>query len=137
MLALFGFLIGILVTLMNDVNARLSQFIGGDAAVTFIHLTGLLAILPFGLRKARSKAPVPLWAWSGGLVGILTIIFSNIAFSNLNMTLATAAVLSGQAFSSLWFDHIGLFGYPKVAFDRRRVISLFFILLGTAVMVLW
>lgn len=134
-----GFTTGVLITLMNLINANLMEIFGNSLATALIHLGGLLIMLIVCLtRFERIRIPkAPLWVWSAGLVGILTILFSNTAFSNLNMTLATAAVLAGQVAFGLVFDATGFMGSRKIPIDRRQLISLTLILLGTAAMVIW
>lgn len=139
MAASFGFITGVLITLMNLVNAQLSGFFGNPFATALIHLGGLLIISVVCLvRLERIRIPkVPLWVWSAGLVGILTILFSNAAFSNLDMTLATAAVLAGQVAFGMIFDAIGFMGSRKIPIGKRQLSSLALILLGTAAMAIW
>ena len=87
---------------------------------------------------SRFRIPkVPLWTCGAGLIGIVTIFFSNIAFSNLNMTLATAAVLAGQVTCGPIFDATGFMGSRKIPIGNRQLISLGLILTGMTAMVLW
>ena len=134
LLALLG---GVIVTIMNGVNAGLQSLFGDSAAVMLIHMVGLICIFPFAWRKIDLHQGIPWYFWSGGLIGVLTIVFSNIAFSTLSMTLATAAALSGQTATSLWIDTAGILGSRKIPFDWRRIVSLVFILAGTGAIVLW
>lgn len=139
MAGLFGFLTGVVVTLANLVNANLFGFFGNSLATALIHFCGLLIMTCVCLvRFERFRIPkAPLWIWGAGLIGIVTIFFSNIAFSNLNMTLATAAVLAGQVAFGLIFDATGFMGSRKIPIGSRQLVSLGLILMGTAAMDLW
>lgn len=134
-----GFLTGVTITLMNLINALLSDIFGNSFATALIHLSGLLIIGMICLvRREQLRIPkAPLWVWTGGVVGILTILFSNAAFSNLNITLATAAALAGQVTFGVAFDATGFMGTQKVPIGKRQLLSLTLILLGMAAMAIW
>ena len=134
-----GFLNGVVVTLMNLINARLTEIFGNSFATVVIHVCGLLFISCFCLvRFERIQLPkAPLWIWTGGFVGILTVLFSNMAFTNLNVTLATAAILAGQVTFGMIFDATGFMVSHRIPIGKRQLVSLGLILLGTAAIAIW
>lgn len=134
-----GFLNGVVTTLMNLVNADLTTLFGNSLSTLIIHFSGLviMAILCLVRFEKISLPKLPFWTWTAGFIGILTILFSNYAFSRIDVTLATAAVLTGQVATGLVFDAVGILGSRKIPIRRRQLFSLALIVLGTVVMVLW
>ena len=46
--------------------------------------------------------------YTGGLIGVLTVIFSSLGFSKLGVSLTVSLGLFGQLVTSIIIDHFGL-----------------------------
>lgn len=137
MYTIFSSLIGALLAVMIYLNGELANRIGNYAASIFIHLTGLFLVTLI-LLLTRSKTPfqkaIPPILLSGGALGFLTVVFVNVGFINLGVSLTLALGLLGQTVSALVIDHFGWLGASVVKFDRRKIGSLALIAAGIAVM---
>lgn len=137
MYTIFSSLIGALMAVMLYLNGELANRMGNYAASSFIHLTGLLLVCLL-LLLTRSGTPfrkgIPPVLLSGGALGFLTVVFVNVGFMNLGVSVPLTLGLLGQTVSALVIDHFGWFGVPTVKFDRRKIASLALIAGGIAVM---
>lgn len=137
MVNIFSSLIGALLAVMIYLNGELANHIGNYASSSFIHLTGLILVsLILLLTRAESpfqKGISPVLLTGGGL-GFLTVVFANVGFINLGVSLTLALGLLGQTVSALVIDHFGWLGAPVVKFDRRKIGSLALIACGITAM---
>ncbi len=129
--------IGILIAIMILFNGALAQAIGNYASSVYIHATGLI-LISFILLATRSRTPfqkgIPPAFFLGGALGVFTVLFNNIGFSALGVSVTLALGLMGQALTSLFVDHYGWFGLAKLKFRREKLIGLLFIAVGIVVM---
>ena len=119
MTALLSITTGVLIAVMVFVNGRLTAVIGVPGAVAAIHAAGLaIAALPLVLRRENPfrRGSTPLAYYTGGLIGVLTTLFNNLAFGRISLSALIALGLLGQVLASLAIDRLGLFGFP-----RRRI----------------
>ena len=106
------------------------------AATNF--LVGFLALLATGLALgiappgAREAAGVPWWAWLGGLIGAGYVGGSAAFATRLGAAGWLGAVVAGQIGASLLIDHFGLLGFPARPLDLPRVVGIFLLLAGMA-----
>jgi transporter family-2 protein len=130
-------LIGALTAVMIYLNGELANRIGNFASNSFIHLTGLILVTLI-LLLTRSKLPfqkgISPILLTGGAIGFLTVVFANIGFMRLGVSLTLALGLLGQTISALVIDHVGWLGSPVVKFDRRKIASLALIIVGLTIM---
>lgn len=137
MTKLISILIGALITLMITLNGTLSTGVGNYTSSVVIHFLGLVAtILVVVFTKATFKVRNHLswYLYSAGAVGVFTVLFNNISFAALGVSLTVALGLLGQTVSSLIIDHFGLLGMKKIEFEKKKIIGLLFIMAGIAVM---
>ncbi len=126
---------GVLITVMNSFNATLSSTYGNWASTTFIHLAGLIALLPavlcgWGRRKQKAQ-----WhQYLGGVVGILTVFCSNTSIEVLGVTLNLVLMLLGQITCSAIVDHFGLFGAAKHPFRVEKLFAIAIMTVGCLLM---
>ncbi|MBE5963017.1 MAG: DMT family transporter [Lachnospiraceae bacterium] len=133
-LALFN---GILYSLMILMNGLLAESYGNYYSTILVHLFGLIAIIVcMKIKKKRlfPKEVFPLLLYTGGAIGVLTVVFNNIAFSALGVTATLGLGLLGQSVTSLVIDQWGLLGAEKVPFKKKKLIGIAIILAGIAVM---
>jgi transporter family-2 protein len=129
--------VGALVAVMVLANGFLSQEIGNYSASLMIHLLGMgmLVLLLLGQKsKTIFRRDVPLYMYSAGAIGLITILFSNIGFIGLGVSLTMALGLLGQAIVSIIIDHFGWFEMKVVRFEKKKYIGLGMIFAGILVM---
>jgi transporter family-2 protein len=135
--AVLGAFVGLMYSVMNLFNAQLSQVYGNSYATVIIHLSGLICILPFALKHLFKKHSAPLWMYMGGVLGIFTVVTSNLGVTVLGVTATLSLTLLGQMACSMVFDRFGLWGFVKTKFKWEKAVSLVLIGLGVAVMMIW
>jgi transporter family-2 protein len=129
--------IGALISIMILFNGALSGSTGNYTSLVIIHIVGLVSIILVILitkSKIKFKKGLPLYLYSAGAVGILTVLFNNLSFKALGVSIPLALGLLGQSFASMIVDHFGLFGMSVTKFEKKKYIGLVFITLGIIVM---
>ena len=79
---------------------------------------------------------IPFYMFTGGLIGILTVLFTNASFMGLGVSLTVSLSLLGQLITSLVIDHFGYFNMPVVEFNKKKILGLVIIIAGIYVMTL-
>lgn len=136
---LIALITGALTSIMIFFNGTLSDSYGNMASTILIHIVGLITILLLILIK-RDKfnfgKGLPLIMYSAGLVGIATVVLTNLSFMELGVSLTLALGLLGQTVFSLIIDHFGLFGLSITKFEPKKLTGLLIIVIGIIVMIL-
>ncbi len=130
--------IGAIISVMVLFNGTLSDAFGNYTAAILIHITGLIVLIPVLLvGKTRFKADrtVPVYLYSAGAVGVFSVLFTNISYMELGVSLTLALGLFGQSVISIVIDHFGLLEMKVIRFDRKKLIGLFLIIIGIIVMI--
>ncbi len=135
--AVLGAIVGLLYSVMNLFNAQLSQIYGNSFATVLIHIAGLICVLPLTIKHLFKKKRAPFLLHMGGVLGIFTVITSNLGVTVLGVTATLSLTLLGQMACSMVFDQFGLWGFAKMKFRWEKAVSLLLIGLGVAVMMLW
>lgn len=129
--------IGALIAIMTLFNGTLSNTFGNYTSSIIIHVIGLFSIT-FVLLISRSKIKIqkgiPVYLYSAGAIGVFSVVFSNLSFSKLGVSLTLALGLLGQSLSSIFIDHFGLLGMKVIKFEKKKCIGLLFIILGIFIM---
>ncbi|WP_202931036.1 DMT family transporter [Aminipila terrae] len=128
-------LAGSIIAVMIAVNGVLTSHFTIYLATVIIHIVGLIIITIILVRHKENPAPwknkkLPLFLYSGGLVGVATTIFNNMAFGKISMSAILAIVLLGQSITSIVIDHFGWLDMPYQPFNKKKLIGLSFIILG-------
>jgi transporter family-2 protein len=129
--------IGALIAVMILFNGALSSAAGNYKASVIIHITGLICIvlvLLMSKSKLKIKKGLPLYLYCAGAVGVFTVLFNNLSFKALGISIPLALGLLGQSFASMVIDHFGLFGLATVKFEKKKSIGLILIVLGILIM---
>ena len=137
MYSLFTLLIGAIISVMVLFNGELTQIYGTYIASVIIHIVGVLfAIILCIIRKENFKIPktIPVWAYLGGVIGVLTTLSNNYAFNKISMTSLVALGLLGQSLTSIILDSFGLFGTKKIKLRFSSLIGFIPALIGILVM---
>ncbi len=106
---------GVLITMMNAINSRFSLQVGNLRSIVVVHLVGFVAIsLVLAVRLDRSAHDrPPVYLYAGGIVGVGTILACNVAYANMDASLAVSLSLLGQTIFSLFVDTTGFLGRKK------------------------
>lgn len=137
---LLSIIIGAFIAIMIPLNGILSEITGNYMSSVMIHLVGLFAIvivLLVSKSKLRMQQGIPLYLYSAGAIGVFTVLFSNISFSALGVSITIALSLLGQSVSSIIIDHFGLLGMKVVKFEKKKMIGLLLIASGIVVMTIF
>ena len=130
---------GIVLAIMISLNGGLGTISGNYASSVIIHFVGLIGIifvLIFTKSKIKNLKGIPFYMFTGGLIGILTVLFTNIGFMGLGVSLTVSLSLLGQLVTSLVIDHFGYFNMTVVEFDKKKILGLIVIIAGIYVMTL-
>lgn len=130
---------GSLLAFMVSSNGIVGEAAGNYASSVIIHFIGLVAVMAvLFITKAKFKnlRSIPLWMYSAGLIGIITVLFNNTTFTALGVSLTVALGLLGQSVTSILIDHFGLFGLPVSRFDTKKILGFIIILSGIVIMAL-
>lgn len=128
---------GVLLALMVSLNGTVGEAAGNYASSVIIHVIGLIGIIIVLIvtkSKLQNLKGIPFYMYTGGLIGVLTVIFTNISYSNLGASLTISVGLFGQLITSIIIDHFGLFNLPANKFNKKKIIGFSIIVLGIFVM---
>lgn len=130
-------LIGALIAVMIMLNGTLSNALGNYTATIIIHIIGLCVII-FVFLVSKQKFIInkgtPFYLYSAGAIGVFAVLFNNLTFSALGISLSLALGLLGQTITSILIDHFGLLGMQVMIYQKKKLIGLVFIVLGIVVM---
>lgn len=132
-------LTGALIAAMVAVNGGLTAHYGVYVATVIIHIVGLICITAACLlRRERlfCRRHLPWYLYVGGIIGVGTTVFNNLAFGQISLSAIVALGLLAQAVTSLLVDQFGLLGMPRRAFRPAKLSGLLFMLLGVGYMLL-
>ena len=129
----------VILAIMISLNGEVGNVAGNYASSVIIHFVGLIGILIVLIAtksKFKNLKGIPFYMFTGGLIGILTVLFTNIGFMGLGVSLTVSLSLLGQLVTSLVIDHFGYFDMPVVKFDKKKILGLVIIIAGIYVMTL-
>lgn len=132
-----AFLSGMIVCIMISFNGQLSDYCGVYLSTTIIHLIGLITfiiIMKIKNKKISFKNHLSLWLYSGGAIGVLTVIFNVLSIGKTGASLMTALGLLGQILTSLVLEKTGALGTNKKRMSKTQILSLLIIMVGIGVM---
>jgi len=133
-------IIGAIISVMILYNGTLSNALGNFNSSIIIHIVGLISIilvLIISKSKLKIQRGIPFYLYSAGAIGVFTVVFTNLSFTKLGVSLTLALGLLGQSIFSIFIDHFGLLGMNIVKFKRKKYIGLLFISFGIFVMAIF
>jgi bacterial/archaeal transporter family-2 protein len=131
---------GALIAIMITFNGALSKAVGNYTSSVIIHFVGLvsiIAVLIISKSKFKLIKNVPIYLYSAGAIGVFTVVFNNLSFSALGVSITLALGLLGQSLSSIIIDHFGILGMKVIRFEKKKVIGLLLISLGILIMTIF
>ncbi|MCL2851905.1 MAG: DMT family transporter [Defluviitaleaceae bacterium] len=134
---ILSLLAGVLISAMVAFNGGLTEAYGVYSATVLIHVVGLAFILIILLVKRESPF-IKRHAWflyTGGAIGVLTVLFNNLAFGRISVSAILALSLFGQSICGLIVDQYGLLGMPRHPFQKRKIAGLVIVLVGSLSMI--
>ena len=136
MLYFLSLLAGALISLTIAFNGGLSQHHGLYLATVIIHLIGLALITVLVLiKKNRIRHKIQPWYfYAGGFLGVLIVVFINVAFTRISVSAILALGLLGQCIGGIIIDQFGLLGMPKTPFKKQKWFGITLIIIGIAPM---
>jgi len=132
--------VGSLIAIMILLNGTLAGATGNYISSVIIHtigLVGIVIILVVKKTKIRYDNSIPKYAYTAGLIGVMPILFNNIGFSILGVSITLALGMLGQSVTAIIVDHYGLFGMPVVKFNKKKISGLLVILAGMTMMTIY
>jgi transporter family-2 protein len=132
--------IGILITIMVTFNGVLASYTGQYVSILIIHTVGLIAliiILILKKEKFKLQRNLPVYLFSGGLIGVFVVFLNNLCFNSLGASLTLSLGIFGQLVLACFIDHYGLFGLNIYKFKKKKIIGFFIISLGLVTMILY
>lgn len=131
---------GALIAIMITFNGALSKAVGNYTSSVIIHIVGLVSIIVV-LILSKSKfnliKSAPIYLYSAGAIGVFTVVFNNLSFSALGVSITLALGLLGQSLSSIIIDHFGIWGMKVIRFEKKKIIGLLLISLGILIMTIF
>ncbi len=128
---------GIMMPVQAGVNAVLGSHLKTPFVAAFISFSiGTIALAVFCiLLRVPLPAPallskLPLWLWTGGLMGAFFVTTTIILAPKLGAVTLLASLVAAQMAASLILDHFGLIGYPVQPISMWRVLGIAFLVIG-------
>jgi bacterial/archaeal transporter family-2 protein len=131
---------GALIAIMITFNGALSNAVGNYTSSIIIHVVGLISIilvLIISKSKIILRKKIPIYLYSAGAIGVFTVLFNNLSFSALGVSITLALGLLGQSLSSIIVDHFGILGMKVIKFEKKKIIGLLLIALGILIMTIF
>ncbi|MEY4730915.1 MAG: hypothetical protein RL020_2073 [Pseudomonadota bacterium] len=134
-------LVGIALPFQVAMNGQVRDALGHPlwgAVANFVVGLLLLLVLATALRVPLPSNMMltkpPLWAWCGGLIGVMFVMSAILAGPKIGSAIFFALIIAGQLFASLALDHFGVLGFPHNPLNFWRIIGAL-MLIGGAVLV--
>lgn len=132
--------IGIIIAIMVTFNGVLASYTGPYVSLLIIHIVGLIAVIIILILKKESfKLPsnIPIYLFSGGLIGVLMVFLNNLCFNSIGASLTLSLGVFGQLILACFIDHYGLFGLDIYKFKKKKIIGFSIVLLGLVTMIIY
>lgn len=132
--------IGILIAIMVTFNGTLANYTNQYQSILIIHIVGLIAviiILIFRKEKFIIIKNIPIYLFTGGLIGVLMVFLNNLCFNFLGASLTLSLGIFGQLILACFIDHYGLFGLNTYKFKKKKIIGFLIILSGLVTMIIY
>lgn len=139
-LAVIALVAGALVPFQAGSNAALGRALGHPLWATVASLLVSLVMVVPVLIALHAPMPLigqalrlPLWAWFGGVAGVIYLTAALMLTPKLGATTFIVSVIAGQMLTSLLIDHFGLVGLPVKPVNAGRIAGVVLICVGMLV----
>ncbi|HDL5699855.1 TPA: DMT family transporter [Mannheimia haemolytica] len=135
---IIGILAGVLIAFQSAINARLRMHVGAAFLTSFVSFSvGLLFLLGLSLIMQQTPAfsldnldNVPLWAWTGGLLGMVGLTANVLIFPKLGGVQTAVMPILGQVLMGVLIDTFAWLNSPYIAFTASRLFGIGLVLFG-------
>ncbi|MFP4083706.1 MAG: DMT family transporter [Desulfonatronovibrio sp.] len=138
---LYYILLALAAGVMMPIQAGVNSILGSHLKTPFlaafvsfsigtIALAILCALLRVPLPGYSLVSKLPLWLWSGGLLGAFFVTSTIILAPKLGAVALLGTLIAAQMAASLILDHFGLIGYPVQPINIWRVFGVVFLIAG-------
>ncbi len=128
MYIIIALMTGSLVILSMIMNSRVGDEIGLFQGVFVNYVLGVVVsaiILSFNLNTINLSGNVPLWAYLGGVIGVVIVAISNILIPKIPTIYTTLLIFIGQLFTGMIIDLL-----TKVDISKGKIIGGILICVG-------
>ncbi len=112
----------------SGTNAELNKQLGAPLwTALFVYASGLIGVLLLQLLfrqaiPAHSRlTAIPMWAWTGGIISILSTIAGLTLAHRLGAGIFTAVSVTAALACSVLLDHFGLIGFRQHSASPARL----------------
>lgn len=131
------FVMGAIGALINSANGILANKLGLLESVVIVHTIGLLMSLFYfvTLEKNKKKSILKVvktkpYLLLGGFLGSFAVVSISFSVQHIGVFLVSTALVAGQFICSFIIDVNGLFGFEKIPLTKRKLSSIFIMLVG-------
>lgn len=143
LLLLSGILAGFGIALMSAINDRLRRHLEVPFLTAFVSFSvGLVVIVLIAafsgdLFSFRTDAfnIAPLWVWTGGLLGMMSLSAAVLVFPKLGAVQAAVTPILGQVVMGVLIDTFGWMNAKPIALSPGRMLGVALVLAGVLVAV--
>jgi len=128
---------GMFMPIQAGINTRLAGVVGGSIPAAFVSflvgtlvLGAVLAAMRQGVSLGSAIPVSPWWYWIGGSLGAFFVTATVILAPRIGGGAMIALTLAGPVAASMALDHFGLFGFPHIPFDFKRLAGSVLLLAG-------
>ena len=115
----------------HPLQASLISFASGTLTVAVC----CIAMGDFPPRFVTAPSELPLWIWTGGLIGAVVVTASLVMVPRIGSLLWFGSLVTGQILTATVLDHFGWLGNPRVTASPLRLLGAGLLLAGLMVIV--
>ena len=126
-------IIGMLIALMVFFKKIQTKAVGSYLATVIIHTVGIIICFIFISKKKKKifeNHKLPVWMYLGGVIGVGTTLFNNMAFGHISISSILVLSFLGEITASLIIDQFGFFSLEKRKINKKKILLLIIMLSG-------
>jgi transporter family-2 protein len=139
LLLIVAAIIGVTAAIQPVINGKLGRTMGDPGLAALISVLTSSTCMILYVLITRPALPDlatvksgPWWMWTGGFIGAAYVAISLGIVARLGATTLASAVLLGQLIEALKVDHFGWFGITQHEISVPRLIGVFMLIGGVA-----
>lgn len=137
---LLALIAGACAPIQAGINSQLRYATGDPLLAALISFSvGTLALAAYSiaarvqLPPTRTFLDLPLWLWTGGVLGAFLVAVSIILVPKLGAATLMALMITGQMSLSVVLDHFGLIGYTLHPISGWRLVGVVMLVTGVVI----